>query len=104
MNTLVERNEDGMINMFWGKKISDWVDIYCLLVFRGSVPQSLKDLFAWIPPETPNECMNLAFDLAEARAMKYDTPVQKWIANILTNDRRDYTDVDNAPCKLQIEQ
>ena len=31
----------------------------------------------------------MAFDLAEARAAKYENPVYKWVENILISDKRD---------------
>lgn len=84
-------------NMFWGREIEDWEDIYSLMVFREIPVKSFTDLLAWNAPASPQDCVNLAFDLAEARAMNYDIPVRSWVYNILVNDKRDHTKVENAP-------
>lgn len=80
------------IDTFWGRPFSEWYDIYSLLKFRGNEPKSFKDMFSWRCPDSPQGCMNLAFDLAEARALKYDNPVITWVENILINDRRPHKD------------
>lgn len=77
-----------MMSMFWGRPFDDWYDIYILMRFRGNKPKSFKELIGWREPTSPQECVNLAFDLAEARAANYENPVPKWIENILNNDRR----------------
>ena len=88
-----------IVCMFWGRDIKDWEDIYSLLMFQGKPAKSFADLMAWRTPESPQGCVNLAFDMVEARAAKYENPVRKWIERILTNDRRDHTDANNAPSK-----
>ena len=85
------------LTTFWGRPQEDWRDIYCLLKFQGNEPKSFKDLIAWQSPNSPQGCVNLAFDLAEARAAKYDNPVPEWIRNILINDKRDLRDNPDKP-------
>lgn len=82
-----------MKNTFLGRPFSEWYDIYVLLKFQGKQPNSFKDLMNWYPPRSPQECVDLTFDLAEARAVGYDNPVPKWIENILINDRRPHRDL-----------
>lgn len=77
-----------MVSTFWGRPLGDWCDIYSLLRFRGKELKSFKDLLEWNAPSSPQDCVNLAFDLAEARALNYNNPVPKWIENILLNDKR----------------
>lgn len=65
------------MELFFGRTVPDWCDIYLILLFRGKEPKSFKDLFAWYPPSTPQGCMDLAFELAEARAEIKEIPVLK---------------------------
>jgi hypothetical protein len=69
--------------MVFGREISEWVDIYKLLVFRGESPRSLRDLCNWRSPESPQGCVELAFELSEARAQITNHPVGGWVENLL---------------------
>jgi len=40
-------------NMFWGREIEDWEDIYSLMVFREIPVKSFTDLLAWNAPASP---------------------------------------------------
>lgn len=81
--------------MYFGKELEDWMDIYCLLKFRGENPISLKDLYTWRPPLAPNACLLLGFELVEARKAITDSPVPKWIA--------DYMKQCSIPCGVNYE-
>lgn len=73
------------MNMFFGRSSAEWTDIYKLLAFRKVPAASFKDLFAWVAPNSPQGCMDLAFELAQAREEIKDVPVYKWIENMLIN-------------------
>jgi hypothetical protein len=76
--------------VFFGKAISEWVDIYRVMKFNKESVESFKDLYKWKAPTSPQGCMDLAFVLAEARDTIKDTPVPRWVENIL-NHRQNTT-------------
>lgn len=73
---------------FMDRKVEEWQDIYCLVVFRGEEPRSLRDLHTWRAPLSPEGCLRIAFDLIEAR-QKYGLQakvVAKWIERMLIEE------------------
>lgn len=69
--------------MFLGKSSADWVDICCLMQFRGNKVESLKDLIKWSRPETPEESLYLAFELLEARK-KYLKTAAPFVSDLIS--------------------
>ena len=75
--------------MILGRETSDWVDIYKLMVFSGENPKSLKDLYHWISPISPRECLDVGFELVRARNKVIDCPVESWLQEFFISGKMD---------------